>query len=294
MFERQPRRVQELAGEAVAPRVAVLGVAGDRMADRQQVRADLVRPAGLQPSPAAACRSGSARSVSKWVIAWCGSSVSVEMRVRTRRSRPSGASIVPRRAGGRPRPARGTRGDLAGAQRGLQRRVDRSSRASSTSRPDVSRSSRCTTPGRSRSARPRRGPPSACTSVPCSWPRRRVHDDARRLVDHEQVLVLVGDRELARAPRRARRVAALARPHHARPPASDVALGPRHAVDAHAPGVDQPLRRGARAASRGEEDVEPLARRARLGTVSSHGSVGPSSTYSSDQHAERDRRCRRR
>ena len=45
------------------------------------------------------------------------------------------------------------------------------------------------------------------------------------------------------------------------PAATRVALGPLGAVDAHAPGVDQPLRRGARAGVGGEEDVEPLAGR---------------------------------
>ncbi len=40
-----------------------------------------------------------------------------------------------------------------------------------------------------------------------------------------------------------------------------VALRALGAVDPHEPGVDQPLRRGARAGVAGEEDVEPLAGR---------------------------------
>ena len=47
--EREPRGVQELAREPVAAGRAVLRVARDRVADRQQVRADLVRAAGLEP-----------------------------------------------------------------------------------------------------------------------------------------------------------------------------------------------------------------------------------------------------
>ena len=48
MVEREPRGVEELPAQAVAVRLAVLGVADDRVADRQQVRADLMRAACLE------------------------------------------------------------------------------------------------------------------------------------------------------------------------------------------------------------------------------------------------------
>ena len=57
------------------------------------------------PSPGAragASIPGSARSTAKCVTAVRGTSLSTEIRLRSRRSRPRGASIVPVRAGGRP------------------------------------------------------------------------------------------------------------------------------------------------------------------------------------------------
>ena len=69
------------------------------------------------------------------------------------------------RAGGRPRRVPGTRAS-AGARAAAGARRASSSRAS-TSRPDVSRSSLCTTPG---SGRPPATAASACTSVPRPWP----------------------------------------------------------------------------------------------------------------------------
>ena len=80
---------------------AVLGVTGDRMADREQVRADLVRAAGLQPHAQQGVVRERALDLEVRDRLWRVSSVSVEMRVRTRRSRPSGASMVPWRSGGR-------------------------------------------------------------------------------------------------------------------------------------------------------------------------------------------------
>ena len=92
-------------------------------------------------------------------------------------------------------------------------------------------------------------------------PGRRMDDEAGRLVDDQQVLVLVGDAEvhrlrLERRTRRLRRLelellAALELP----------ALRPRAAVDEHR--RKYPLRDAARADLRqsGEEAVEPLARR---------------------------------
>ena len=49
MPEAELGAVQELALEAVAAGVPVARVAADRMADRREVGADLVRAPGLQP-----------------------------------------------------------------------------------------------------------------------------------------------------------------------------------------------------------------------------------------------------
>ena len=174
-----------------------------RTPDRR--RPDARSPAGARGSGAcarsraaraAACRCGSARSTSKWVIASRGSSVSVETRVRTRRSRPSGASILPRRAGGRPSTsARYSRTSSRAASSAFSAAWTGSERAT-TSRPDVSRSSRCTMPARSGSAA---GHPAGqrLRERAVAVPARRMHDHARRLVDDDQVLVLPGDRERA-------------------------------------------------------------------------------------------------
>ena len=101
-------------------------------------------------------------------------------------------------------------------------------------------------------------------------PARRVHDDARRLVHDDQVLVLPGDPELRGGHGRlgpGRRVGH----RHGLPAAEHVALGAAHPVDGDAPGLDHPLRRRARPGVGGEEDVEPLARRlGRDGQLSRH------------------------
>ena len=172
MREREPGRVQELALQPVAAGAAVLRVAGDRVADRQQVRADLVRAAGLEPHAQQRVVAAAPRSTSKWVTASRGSSVSVETRVRTRRSRPSGASIVPRRAGGRPSTsARYSRtssraGELR-LQRGVGRVVARHHEQARTCRGRAGARS----PARSGSSPPAARPASACASVPVRWPR---------------------------------------------------------------------------------------------------------------------------
>ena len=101
------------------------------------------------------------------------------------------------------------------------------------------------------------------TSVPDAWPARRVDDEPGRLVDDEQVLVLVGDPQVERL------VRARARRSRARleldllPALEPVALRARDAVDEHRAGGEQALGRGARAdlGQRGEEAVEPLAGR---------------------------------
>ena len=159
--------------------MAVLRIARDGVADRQQVRADLVGAAGLQPH--AQQRERGQRLG--------------DLEVRHRRPRVVGVRRVPRadapvaaergvdrarsaRAGA-PRPARRTRGRCrapaappaarAARRRSWRRRAGRSCRGPGGAR----------RPGASRSP-PGALPASACTSVPLSCPRGGVHDDARR------------------------------------------------------------------------------------------------------------------
>jgi hypothetical protein len=139
----------------------------------------------------------------------------------------------------------------------------------------VSRSSRWTIPGRSADSPPAVRPSSPWTSVPVACPGeerlhqrparvagRGVDDDPGRLVDDEEVLVLVGDpeRHLLRLQRSGGRRRLELDRLAAREP---VALGARLAVDQHRALLEQPLGCGARAElrQRGEKAVEPLARR---------------------------------
>ena len=158
--------MQELACETVLAGLAVVGVATDRVPDREKcARIWCVRPVSNRTRRSVA--RGSVSSISKWVRAARGWSVSIEWRVRTRRSRPIGASIVPRRAGGRPSTrARYSRTIRRAASAALRRRCAASLFAT-TSSPEVSRSSRWTMPGRHDSppAAPRAA--SACESVRC-------------------------------------------------------------------------------------------------------------------------------
>jgi hypothetical protein len=88
-----------------------------------------------------------------------------------------------------------------------------------------------------------------------------VHDDPGRLVDDEQVLVLVGDPERQLLGLEARlRLGGLEGDLLAT--LESMTLGPRLAVDEYRVLGQKPLRRGARAdlAQRGEEPVEPLPR----------------------------------
>ena len=90
-------------------------------------------------------------------------------------------------------------------------------------------------------------------------PARGMDDDARGLVDDEQVVVLVADRERGRRGiglgRRGRRDLDRHRLARAHP----VALGDQRAVDAHRAVLDQPLGLRPRAERAGEERVEALA-----------------------------------
>ena len=197
--ERQPRGVQELALEArAAPGAAVLGVAHDRVADRLQVRRGSGACGRSRGARAAAWRSAARARASKCVTRRarrrrCRSS----MRVRTRAVAARAARrSCPLRAGGRPSTsARYSRAIVAGAQRALQRRVDRSERATHEQARTCRGRAGARCPARSGPAAGRDAARSACASVPSRWPRAGCTTTPGRLVDHEQVLVLVGDRE---------------------------------------------------------------------------------------------------
>ncbi len=241
MREGQPRRVQELAAQPVEAGRAVVGVAADRVADRLQVDADLVRAAGLQ---AHAQQRRAARSAA----------LDLEVRDRRRAARRCRSTCACARAGrgrsaprscpsapaGGPRRARGTRGSIARAGSEAFSARCTSSLLATTSSPEVSRSRRCTIPARQSSSPPAMRPASACASVPLAVAARGVHDDARRLVDDDQVLVLVGDRERAR-----RR-----RPDPARPPVAARRAPRRARPRARAGACARPRRRRARAPPR--------------------------------------------
>ena len=205
--------------------------------------------------------AGSASSSAKCVTAPRGWSVSVLTRVRWRRSRPRGASIVPVRAGGRPSTsARYSRTSARRASASRSARWVASSRAT-TSSPEVSLSRRCTIPARPASP-PAARPASAWLSVPSRCPRGGVHDEAGRLVDDEQVLVLVGDGEgERRRHRRGRRrgVLLVVLHDHALARGQPVALGHGRAVDRHPAVVDEARRARPRSQRRGQEGVEPRA-----------------------------------
>ena len=234
-------------------------VAGDRMADGQQVGADLVRAAGLEPHP-------QQREVLEGLL---------DLEVRDRLARLVGLGRDARPHA----PVAADRGvDRAGAGRRAalhEREVlagDLAPRASCPSAPrgrppcgrrPAGRRCRGRAGARSRAAagrrRPRRGRASACASVPArarapgarrrrpacrpragARPRRRSSNSASG-TSGSGAGSLRGDRDpLARL--------------------DGVPLGPGGAVDQHQPGVDQPLRRGARAGGGGQEDVEALAR----------------------------------
>ena len=203
--------------------------------------------------------------MAKCVIAARGSSVSGDIRVRTRRSRPSGASM---RAAARRRPTFYEREVLAHDVAVLQRLAQRSMHGFRTGDQQQ--------PGRV-AVEPMddAGPLGvAAGGATCGQRLRqrpgavsggRVHDHAGRLVDDQQVLVLPGNAKRRRlALLRRRRLLGLVDVDRlaAR---QDVALGPRPAVDQHAAGLDQALRPCARAQRSGEECVEPLAGGVRRG-----------------------------
>ena len=222
-----------------------------------------VRPVSRRTRSSVTPRQRRARS-SKCVTAARGSSVSVDIRVRTRRSRPSGASIVP---AARRRAALDEREVLArhlarAAERLCSARVRASVRAT-TSSPEVSRSRRWTMPGALGSSPPGRAAGQrlherARRGARAPGARRRRRACRPRAGARPRRRRANGAPAASRPPPAARR---LRRPSTRSPAAQRVALGPRGAVDAHARRRRSAAARAAREPSgAGEEDVEPLAR----------------------------------
>ena len=154
-----------------------------------------MRSARLEPDPQQRVLGRAARSTSKWVTASRGVSVSRDCLVGSRRSRPMGASIRPRP---RARPAADEREVLAleraPADEALQLAVcllaardHEQTRRIAVEAVDDARPlaiGRLSAPSAQ----------SAAASVPLRLPAPGMDDDARRLVDDEQVLVLPGER----------------------------------------------------------------------------------------------------
>ena len=100
---------------------------------------------------------------------------------------------------------------------------------------------------------------------PAGMPCRRVDDDARRLVHHEEVLVLPRNAKIELFRLKLARAALWNIERELLPWIQTMALRPRRAVYEHAAFLNEPLRRRARAdiLEEREEAVEPLAGRLR-------------------------------
>ena len=139
------------------PAGAVLGVAGDRVVDGGEMDADLVGSAGIEAgSKQGVCRQQLDHLEVGARLARAGAPTA--LRVRRRRWRPSGASIGAAARVELP----STRADVLACRPPLALDLRREGRmrvarcARPPSGPEVSRSSRCTIPGRSASPPPRR------------------------------------------------------------------------------------------------------------------------------------------
>ena len=189
--------------------------------------------------------------------------VAADRRVDRARSAPAGG----------PRRAPGTRArSRAPAARACRRAVRLGSLLATTSRPDVSRSRRCTIPRAGLASPPARAPASACDERAGRVPARGMHDDARRLVDDEQVVVLVA------RPRRARRCGrpagaalGLVDRRSVSPPRSRWRLGRGAPSTSTSAVVDQALRPGARAERRRRGTRRGARRRRRV--TSAHACI---------------------
>ena len=207
--EGQPRRVQELALEAQAPRRPVLGVADDRVIDGPQVRADLVRAPRLQ---AHAQQRGARQRL-------------LELEVRHRRARVVGVGRHPRahapvapqrrvdRAAARGRAPLDQRQVLARDRPRLQRVAQRAVhglRARHHEQPRRVAIEAMHDPGARGVVAAGGDRAQRLRERPRAVPARRVHDDARRACRPP-----AGARR-RRAPRRARRARRAPAPPRAR------------------------------------------------------------------------------
>ena len=180
-----------------------------RMADMGHMHADLVGAPGFQPAlDQGGLRAGRLGTVVMRHRVAAGPSAHHRHFSRGRGWRPSGASMVPRSGAAGPRRGRDSRAPAGRC--GRDRRTGRrgwcaASVLATTMTPEVSLSRRWTMPGRRTPPMPDRLSPqwwiSALTSVPVPWP---APDEPRagRLVDDDQVVVLVDDREVCRLRRR--------------------------------------------------------------------------------------------
>ncbi len=215
----------------------------------------------------------SSSSTSKCVTAARGASVSSDRRTRSWRSRPIGASIVPRRDRGRPTTS-------ARYSRSIAR-----SRTSSWSRSCASVGA-CDDEQSGRVAvEPVHDPGALFVAAlgprgeqpgherPRSMPRRGVDDDAGRLVDHDEVLVFVGDRQVDLLRRDPGRLRSRQRELQLLPTRESVALRSRAAVDEDGALREKPLRERARADRREvrEVPVQPRAGRPVSDAQARHG-----------------------
>ena len=254
---------------AVADRSAVGDVAHHRMADRRHVDADLMGAAGVEHDPqqclaaqqlddlevraglpAAAADDRHQRAV-----------VGIAADRRLDRAGP--------RAPGCRRRARGTHG-AARAPRAAPSAAGAPPRPrATTSRPEVSRSSRWTIPARTGSSPPAARPASAWARVPVRCPRAGCTttpaglSTTSRCSSSKTIL----ERHLRRRPGRPARAPAVADLDHLAA-ADSWRLASRAPVDEHRARLDRRLGAGPGAERFGEEPIEPLARRAAPGTVS--------------------------
>ena len=201
------------------------------------------------------------RSASRRRAAWRCRGTAASDRYGRGRSAPRSA-----RGGSAGRPRTSARYSRSSARRRtrLCRRLNASSLRATTSRPDVSRSRRCTMPGAL--GRPSRGAPSAqrAGERPAAQTGAGMDDDAGGLVDDEQVLVLPGDGagRRARLPPPARARLPAARSATSSPPASRWLFGRATPSTSTLAAGDEPLRGRARADGRllGEEAIQPQPR----------------------------------
>ena len=210
----------------------------------------------------------SALTISKWVRASRGSSVWSDISVRSCRSRPIGASIVPVRAGGRPSTSarysrRMWRSESSAFSAGGPRQSSPPPAAPTCHGRDGERCPRATAHRHRRRARPEPEPGSRPVAA-C-----RVHDHAGRLVDDEQVLVLVGDLVRGLGGRRLGHLLVHIDDDHFAG-LERMALGRPGAVDPHPVGLDQRLCPRPRAHRPGEKAIEP---RPDVGVAASSRSV---------------------